>query len=59
MLPTFIRQVRYSPVVTVIGPGHRRVSSRSGSTTSPRTSRAAIDLPAAANRTFELGGPDR
>ena len=32
--------------------------SRSGSRTSPSTSRARVDLPAAANRTFELGGPD-
>ena len=36
----------------------RSGSSRSGSTTSPPTSRAAVDKPEAANRTFELGGPD-
>ena len=57
VLPTFVRQVRYSPVVTVLGPGTAAARSRSGSTTSRRTSRARSTSPDAANRTFELGGP--
>jgi len=57
VLPTFIRQVRWSPVTPVVGPGTTRLQpiwvEDVGSFFA-----ASVDLPAAANRTFELGGPD-
>jgi NADH dehydrogenase len=57
VLPTFIRQVRWSPVTPVLGPGTTRLQpiwvEDVGSFFA-----ASVDLPAAANRTFELGGPD-
>jgi NADH dehydrogenase len=56
-LPTFIRQVRYSPVVTVIGPGLQRSQPIWVDDVAEYFARS-VDLPAAANRTFELGGPD-
>jgi uncharacterized protein YbjT (DUF2867 family) len=56
-LPTFVKQVRYSPVVTVIGDGRQRsqpiwVEDVAAYFTN------AIDNPQAANQVFELGGPD-
>jgi NADH dehydrogenase len=57
-LPTFIRQVRLSPVVTVIGPGTQR-SAPIWVEDVAATLVRALDHPEAANRTFELGGPDR
>jgi uncharacterized protein YbjT (DUF2867 family) len=57
VLPTFVRQVRLSPVVTVIGSGRRRFQPVWVDDVA-RHFAAALDLPAAANRTFELGGPD-
>jgi NADH dehydrogenase len=57
-LPTFIRQVRLSPVVTVIGPGTQR-SAPIWVDDLAAAIAAALDHPQAANRTFELGGPDR
>jgi uncharacterized protein YbjT (DUF2867 family) len=56
-LPTFVRQVRLSPVVTVLGPGVQRsqpiwIDDLAAYVT------ASLAEPAAANRTFELGGPD-
>ncbi len=56
-LPTFVKQVRYSPVVTVIGSGQQRIQPIWVDDVAEYFARA-IDLPAAANRTFELGGPD-
>jgi NADH dehydrogenase len=56
-LPTFIRQVRYSPVVTVIGSGKRRVQPIWIDDVADHFARA-LDTPAAANKTFEIGGPD-
>ncbi len=57
VLPIFIRQVRWSPVTPVLGPGTTRLQpiwvEDVGSFFA-----ASVDLPAAANRTFELGGPD-
>jgi uncharacterized protein YbjT (DUF2867 family) len=57
VLPTFIRQVRWSPGTPVVGPGTTRLQpiwvEDVGSFFA-----ASVDLPAAANRTFELGGPD-
>jgi NADH dehydrogenase len=57
-LPTFIRQVRLSPVVTVIGSGAQR-SAPIWVEDVAATIVRALDEPRAANRTFELGGPDR
>ena len=57
VLPTFVKQVRYSPVVSVIGPGLQRMQPIWADDVAAHFARA-VDLPAAANRTFELGGPD-
>ena len=56
-LPTFVKQVRYSPVVTVIGSGRQRIQPIWVDDVAEHFARA-VDLPNAANRTFELGGPD-
>ena len=57
VLPTFIRQVRWSPVTPIVGPGTARLQpiwvEDVGSFFA-----AAVDEPTAANRTFELGGAD-
>jgi NADH dehydrogenase len=57
VLPTFVKQVRYSPVVTVIGSGLQKSQPIWVEDVATYFARA-IDLPQAANRTFELGGPD-
>ncbi|HEY3962178.1 MAG TPA: complex I NDUFA9 subunit family protein [Gaiellaceae bacterium] len=56
-LPTFIRQVRYSPVVTVIGPGLQRSQPIWVDDVAAYFA-ASIELPDAAGHTYELGGPD-
>lgn len=56
-LPTFVKQVKLSPVVTVIGPGRQRSQPIWVEDVAAYFGRG-IDLPEAANRTFELGGPD-
>ncbi len=56
-LPTFLRQVRYAPVVTVIGNGLQR-SQPIWVEDVARYFARGIDAPEAANRIFELGGPD-
>ena len=56
-LATFIRQVRLSPVVTVIGTGTQRSQPIWRDDVAAYFARA-IDDPRAANRLFELGGPD-
>jgi uncharacterized protein YbjT (DUF2867 family) len=56
-LPTFIRQVKLAPVVTVIGPGLQKSQPIWVEDVAAHYAKA-IDLPQAANRTFELGGPD-
>jgi uncharacterized protein YbjT (DUF2867 family) len=56
-LPTFVKQVRLSPVVTVIGPGRQRSQPIWVEDVAAHVTRG-VDLPEAANRTFELGGPD-
>jgi uncharacterized protein YbjT (DUF2867 family) len=58
VLPLFIRQVRWSPVTPVIGSGERRLQPIWIDDVAAHFA-GAIDVPAAANRTFELGGPDR
>ena len=56
-LPTFIQQVKLSPVVTVIGDGKQR-SQPIAVDDVASTFALAVDDPRAADRTFELGGPD-
>jgi NADH dehydrogenase len=56
-LPTFVTQVRYSPVVTVIGSGQQRIQPIWVDDVAEYFARG-VDLPGAANHTFELGGPD-
>jgi uncharacterized protein YbjT (DUF2867 family) len=56
-LPTFIKQVKLSPVVTVIGPGLQRSQPIWVEDVAAYLARA-VDSPQAANRTFEIGGPD-
>ncbi len=56
-LPTFVRQVKLSPVVSVIGPGRQRSQPIWVEDVAAYFVRG-VDLPEAANRTFELGGPD-
>jgi NADH dehydrogenase len=57
ILPTFIRQVRYSPVVTVLGPGTSRLQPIWDGDVAAGFARA-LYLADAANRRFELGGPE-
>jgi len=56
-LQTFLKQVRYSPVVTVIGPGLQRSQPIWVDDVATYFAQA-VDDPHAANRVFELGGPD-
>jgi uncharacterized protein YbjT (DUF2867 family) len=56
-LPLFMKQVRYSPVVTVIGPGLQRSQPIWVDDVAEYFARG-VDHPQTANRTFELGGPD-
>ena len=57
VLPMFIRQVRWSPVTPVVGAGERRLQPVWVEDVAAHFAKA-IDLPEAANRTFELGGPE-
>ncbi|MFN2469375.1 MAG: SDR family oxidoreductase [Gaiellaceae bacterium] len=57
VLPTFIRQVRWSPVTTVIGPGDQRLQPIWVEDVAAHFA-AAVDHPGAAGETFDLGGPD-
>jgi NADH dehydrogenase len=56
-LPTFVKQVRYSPVVTVIGTGRQRIQPIWVEDVAEYFARA-VTLPEAVSRTFEIGGPD-
>jgi NADH dehydrogenase len=56
-LATFVKQVRYSPVVTVIGTGKQRIQPIWVDDVAEYFARA-LEEPGAVNRTFELGGPD-
>jgi uncharacterized protein YbjT (DUF2867 family) len=56
-LPTFIRQVKLSPVVTVLGEGLQRSQPIWVEDVAAIFAKS-VDLPEAANRVFELGGPD-
>jgi len=57
VLPTFVKQVRYSPVVTVIGSGLQQMQPIWVEDVAEHFARG-VDSPQAANRIFELGGPD-
>ncbi len=57
VLPTFVKQVRYSPVVTVIGSGLQRSQPIWVEDVAEYFAHA-VDHPQAANQTFEIGGPD-
>ena len=56
-LTTFMKQVRYAPIVTVIGTGLQRSQPIWVEDVAEYFARA-INEPHAANRTFEIGGPD-
>jgi uncharacterized protein YbjT (DUF2867 family) len=58
VLPLFVRQVRWSPVTPVVGDGSRRLQPIWVDDVASFLA-AAVELPAAANRTFELGGPEQ
>ncbi len=57
VLPTFVRLARLAPVTPIVGTGMQRLQPIWVEDVAAYFA-AAIDLPAAANRTFELGGPD-
>jgi len=57
VLPTFVRLARFAPVTPIVGPGTQRLQPIWVEDVAAYFAEA-IDLPAAANRTFELGGPD-
>ncbi len=57
LLPMFIRQVRWSPVIPIVGPGTQRLQPIWVEDVAVHFARA-VDAPEAANQTFELGGPD-
>jgi NADH dehydrogenase len=57
VLPTFVRLARFAPVTPIVGPGTQRLQPIWVEDVAEYFARA-IDLPGAANRTFELGGPD-
>jgi uncharacterized protein YbjT (DUF2867 family) len=57
VLPTFVRLARLAPVTPIVGPGTQRLQPIWVEDVAEYHA-VAIDLPAAANRTFELGGPD-
>jgi NADH dehydrogenase len=58
VLPTFLRQVRYLPATPVVGDGTRRLQPIWVEDIAQYIA-AAVELPQAANRTFELGGPEQ
>ena len=57
VLPLFIRQVRWSPVVPVVGSGNTKLQPIWVDDVASYFA-AGVEMEAAANRTFELGGPD-
>jgi uncharacterized protein YbjT (DUF2867 family) len=58
ILPTFMRQVRYSPVTPVPGSGTRRLQPIWVDDVASFFARS-LSTEEAANKTFDLGGPDR
>jgi uncharacterized protein YbjT (DUF2867 family) len=57
ILPTFARLARFAPVTPITGSGTQRIQPIWAGDLAAYFDRA-IDLDAATNRTFELGGPD-
>ena len=57
VLPTFVRLARLAPVTPVVGPGTQRLQPIWVEDVAEYYTQS-VDLPAAANRTFEVGGPD-
>jgi NADH dehydrogenase len=57
VLPTFVRLARFAPVTPIIGPGTQRLQPIWIEDVAAYYS-VAIDHAGAANRTFEIGGPD-
>jgi uncharacterized protein YbjT (DUF2867 family) len=57
VLPTFIRQVRWSPVVPVVGSGETRLQPIWVDDVAEYFA-SSVDHATAAGRTFELGGPE-
>jgi NADH dehydrogenase len=57
VLPTFVRLARFAPVTPIVGPGTQRLQPIWVEDLAESYA-AAIDVPEAAGRTFELGGPD-
>jgi uncharacterized protein YbjT (DUF2867 family) len=57
VLPTFVRLARLAPVTPIVGPGTQRLQPIWVEDVAEYYSQS-VDLEAAANRTFEVGGPD-
>jgi NADH dehydrogenase len=57
VLPTFIRLARFTPVTPIVGPGTQRLQPIWVEDVAAHFAKA-VELDEAANRTFELGGPD-
>jgi uncharacterized protein YbjT (DUF2867 family) len=57
VLPTFVRLARFAPLTPIVGPGTQRLQPIWVEDVAQHFT-LAVSEPAAANRTFELGGPD-
>ncbi|HUJ56826.1 MAG TPA: NAD(P)H-binding protein [Gaiellaceae bacterium] len=57
VLPTFVRLARFAPVTPIVGPGTQRLQPIWVDDLASYFT-AAVSEQAAANRTFEVGGPD-
>ena len=57
VLPTFVRLARFAPVTPIVGPGTQRLQPIWVEDLAEHYA-LALELPEAAGRTFELGGPD-
>ena len=57
VLPTFVRLARFAPVTPIVGPGRQRLQPIWVEDLAEYYA-LAISEPEAANRTFELGGPE-
>ena len=57
VLPTFLRQVRYSPVTPIVGSGERRLQPVWVDDVAAFLAKA-VDAAGVTNRMVELGGPD-
>jgi len=57
VLPTFVRLARFAPLTPIVGPGTQRLQPIWVEDVAEHFA-LAVSEPAAANRMFELGGPD-